>query len=269
MLILFYLDMCGIIGVIGGESIVSELYGGLRTIQHRGQDSAGIITFNGNKFHRKRGLGLLTDVFGRSKDSEVVFEYLNAENTYAGIGHVRYPTIGKANNIEDVQPFDNSCMAITHNGHIVNYLDLKEELKRNNYYLKSKSDVEVILGLLTLDLQKKKDFDEEDIFSSVKNIMGNVKGFYSVAAIIPRFGLLAFRDSHAGRPLVYGYREEDSSYMVASETIALDKNNYSTIDDVVGGEAILISPSGTIIKSQLVSSAIANCMFEWVYFAGQ
>ncbi len=257
--------MCGIIGIYGNDDVFKDLYQGLLSIQHRGQDSAGIITYDG-RFHTKKGNGLVRDIFTADN-------YLRLKGNI-GIGHTRYPTIGGGRG-EDAQPFFvNSPFGIimAHNGNVINYSELKKILfDEYHRHLTSDNDVEIILNIFAQELsdQNIKTIRPENVFLSVKKVFELVKGSYSVIAYIAGKGMVAFRDPHGIKPLVYGKRKDGilPSYAVASETVSLNITNFSDIKNVKAGQVLFIDRKRRIHTRQLTNCSHTPCLFEWVYFA--
>ncbi len=251
--------MCGILGIIGNYEVVGDIYRGLLSLQHRGQDSAGIITYS-DRFNIKKGNGLVSEIF-----KEKNLSYLKGN---IGIGHVRYPTIG-GGKAEDAQPFYvniPSGIIMAHNGNVINYTQLKRELEEVNLrHLNSKSDVEAILNVFASKLEKRGKVNIDNIFASVKEVYKKVEGSYSVIAYIRNKGLLAFRDPVGFKPLIYG--KKDANYAFASESVALDTLGYKRIRDVKAGEAIFIDTNGKEYSKILGNKKHRPCIFEWVYFA--
>ncbi|MDL1866121.1 amidophosphoribosyltransferase, partial [Betaproteobacteria bacterium PRO4] len=215
--------MCGILGVVARSPANQLLYDGLLMLQHRGQDAAGIVTAQGNSFHMHKGLGLVRDVF-RTRD-------MRALPGHMGIGHVRYPTAGSSTSPAEAQPFYvNSPFGIVlaHNGNLTNAETLNQELfLSDRRHVNTRSDSEVLLNVLAHELQERTtgyQLDPAEIFSAVAGVHERCQGAYAVIAMIAGYGLLAFRDPHGIRPLVFGSVETDAGteYMVASESVALD-----------------------------------------------
>ncbi|RMF05682.1 amidophosphoribosyltransferase [Candidatus Woesearchaeota archaeon] len=257
--------MCGVIGIIGHDNVNTLIYDGLITLQHRGQDAAGILTYN-KRFHLVKDNGLVADIFGRD-------EMLELQGNI-GIGHVRYVTVG-GGCAEDAQPFVVNSpygIGLAHNGNVTNFEELREELlMKNRRHVNSSCDAEAILNVFADGLLKHSSRKPTvgSIFESVGRVFKRVKGAYSVVSIIGGYGLLAFRDPHGIRPLVFGKRKVNgkTEYIFASETVTLDILGFELIRDVKNGEAIFID------KDMRVHSRIVNrkehtpCIFEYVYFA--
>jgi amidophosphoribosyltransferase len=260
--------MCGIVGIAGVQDASIKVHQGLLILQHRGQDSAGITShdYKTARFMTHKDLGQVAQVFGVKELAKLQGE--------VAIGHTRYSTIGEIRD-SDLQPMMVSypyTVAMAHNGNLSNYLELKNELTEKGHFFTSDNDLEVLLHLLTSSLSKTENsIFFEKLASSVKEILTKAEGGYSVVATIGGEGLMAFRDQHGIRPLVYGVkRNEDQSlsHCFASETSVLNFLNYQIIGEVGAGELILIKPDGTMLKRTLFKSEKNPCMFEWIYFAG-
>jgi len=247
--------MCGIIGIMNKDFVAEELYQGLIALQHRGQDSAGIITIDKVRANTKKGLGLVSDIFTTSNLSLLAGNY--------GIAHVRYSTAGGSLK-KDAQPFlvgYPNLICLAHNGNILNCGEINKQFKD---IMESDSDSEMMLHLFTSHLQKK-EITEEDVFDAVKKTMQELNGSYSVVCAIAGIGLLAFRDPHGIRPLIMG--KKDTSIAFTSESVALDTLGYDIVRDVSAGEAIIVKENGQIIERVLYKRNEKHCMFEWVYFS--
>lgn len=253
--------MCGIVGTIGNDSAIDKIYPALIALQHRGQDATGIATFE-QGFHIKKGNGLVLNVFNQKN--------LERLKGAIGIGHVRYPTVG-AGVAEDAQPFIITTpygIALAHNGNLVNYFDLKKTLIENELrYLNSNCDAEVILNLLSIELVKMniRIFEPEKLFRALKKVYARLNGSFSAVSVIANKGLLAFRDKHGIKPLVFG--KDETGYSFASESVALDLLGYKDIVDVKSGEALFINREGDCYRKQIEKGKKATCIFEYVYFA--
>ena len=193
--------MCGVIGIISNKPVASELYQGLFTLQHRGQDAAGILTLNGNGVRISKSTGLVDEVFHPENLAEL--------DGSMGIAQVRYPTVGLVRK-EDAQPFFINYpygIGIVHNGNIVNFHELAEDLcTRGGRLLTTSSDVEIILNIFAEELQNADPGIKtgQRCFKALHGLMQRVNGAYSVITVIANKGMLAFRDPHAIRPLIMG-----------------------------------------------------------------
>ncbi len=257
--------MCGVIGIYSNEDVFKDLYQGILAIQHRGQDSAGMITYDG-RFHTKKGNGLVNDIFDAANAQRLLGPI--------GIGHTRYPTVGGGRG-DDAQPFFvNSPFGIimAHNGNVVNYAELKERLfLEHRRILNSDNDVEAVLNVFAQELavQDALHLTPEHIYAAVKGVYDKVKGSYSVVAYIAEQGMVAFRDPYGIKPLVYGKRKDGMlpSYAVASESVSLNIMNFSDIKDIKPGQVLFIDKNRQLHTRRLVQHTHTPCLFEWVYFA--
>lgn len=203
--------MCGVVGIIHLKCSSKPVYEpareaflGLTTLQHRGQDAAGIFTYDTDGFHRVKNIGLVDSVFNRDN-------MLTLTGSMA-VGHTRYSTIGRGD-LVDVQPFVMSYpygLAMVHNGNIVNCHTLGEKLRTQSHrQLLTHSDSEIILNLFAealADQSKGQKLSFEHICRAVNHIHENVQGSYSVVLLIADFGMVAFRDKKGIRPLVWGQK---------------------------------------------------------------
>ena len=251
-------DKCGIVGVYSRkkEEVSRQIYYALYALQHRGQESAGISTFNGKEMLTHKGMGLVFDVFTNND-----FEQLNGNK---GIGHVRYSTTGKSL-IENSQPFvsefKSGYVAIAHNGDIINSMEIRQQLESEGRIFYSTTDSEVICHLLI------KEYSETgDIIKAMQNISKKLVGSYSLVILI-NDDLIVVRDPMGIKPLSLG--EKDGTIMVASESVAFDVVGAEKIRDIEPGEILLINHDE--IKSfSMPGKGItpqSHCMFEYVYFA--
>jgi amidophosphoribosyltransferase len=253
--------MCGIIGICSREPAITRIYPGLIALQHRGQDAAGAVTFE-NAFHMKKGNGLVANVFNPKN--------LTRLRGKIGIGHVRYPTIGSGS-ADDAQPFIITSpygIALAHNGNLVNYRELRNHLvEKEHRYLNSQSDAELILNVLSSELSKLNlnNFTAEGLFEALAALYRRLNGSYAAVAVIARKGLVAFRDRHGIKPLVYATR--GSNHAFASESVALDLLGFRDFQDVPAGHALFIDHRGRRFQKEIMPGKKAPCIFEYVYFA--
>lgn len=258
--------MCGIVGIISSEGdVVTDIYDALITLQHRGQDAGGVITFD-NTFHLKKGRGMVSEVFNEKNISRL--------RGSCGLGHVRYPTVGPGTG-EDAQPFSLNApfgIAMVHNGNLVNYHELRKEIAgRDHRLLASTSDLEVILNIFANELAKS-DLDDlkvDDIFRAVGAVFKRAVGAYSVLAYIAGKGFLAFRDPSGIRPLVFAKSGPNGAdaYGFFSESVSAGILGYEKIGDVAPGEAVFIDHDLKVTRKKVAAKTHMPCMFEWIYFA--
>lgn len=258
--------MCGLIAVSGNVGSAYEVYFGLMNLQHRGQDGAGILTVDSKKpggFHLQKGSGLIENVFSERS--------LKSLKGTAAIGHARYATIGR-DDPNLLQPFleYDAGLGLGHNGNIVNFYSLREEIERETGRpLAFESDSAIILRLLT-DNMAGATFAPDTVFKAIRATMDKLVGAYSIICLTRDGDIFGFRDPNGIRPLVYGTKvtpEGETSYILASETAALTFLGCEEISEVAAGEAIYIDRDGKITRQILKVDSYSPCMFEWVYFA--
>lgn len=257
--------MCGIVGIIGYEDVSSELVSGLITLQHRGQDSAGIVTFNGN-FHMKKGRGSVAEVFK--------YTDLKKYEGYCGLGHVRYSTIGSTDEV-DAQPIVVNYpfgLAMIHNGNVINFNALRKNLfEEHHRLLDTSNDVALILYTFAaqLELKNLKDLTVEDIFDTVEATQKKVMGAYSALTIIANRGFLAFTDPYGIRPLVMGrkYTDQGVVYAFASESSSFDYLGFEKMRDLEPGEMVFIDRNKKVHSRIGKTKKQAFCVFEYIYFS--
>ncbi|MGR8921551.1 MAG: amidophosphoribosyltransferase [Gammaproteobacteria bacterium] len=259
--------MCGIIGIVAQSSVNQMIYDGLTMLQHRGQDAAGIATYDDGRLYLRKSNGLVRDVFHTR-------HMVNLRGRM-GIGHVRYPTAGVSSNAE-AQPFYvNSPYGITlaHNGNLTNSDKLKQELFEDELrHINTDSDSEVLLNVFAHELQRlgKLRIGAEDIFAAATQVFRRCSGGFAVVAMITGVGIVAFRDPYGIRPIVFGKRAtpDGDEYVVASESVAIDALGFDLIRDIAPGEVIFISKLGELATRQCTEPRVyAPCIFEHVYFA--
>lgn len=263
--------MCGIVGVISKEQVNQQIYDSLLLLQHRGQDSTGIVTMDGNMFHLHKSKGQVKEAY-RTRN-------MRSLRGNIGLGHVRYATKGAADREEEAQPFYVNApygIVLVHNGNLTNTRKLEKELfKDDRRHTNSSSDTEMLLNIFATELQStidKKEFSPDNIFSAVKSLHQRVEGSYSSIALIAGYGLLAFRDPFGIRPLIIGKRfsekENQEEWMIASESLVLENNDYQIVRDVEPGEAIFINNNGEFYSQQCSTNPqLYPCSFEYVYLA--
>ncbi|MEG3661703.1 amidophosphoribosyltransferase [Celeribacter halophilus] len=262
--------MCGIFGIASRtHDVFAELYDGLLMLQHRGQDAAGIVTYDGEFFRERKGAGLVKDVFG-PQDATTLLGRL-------GLGHVRYPTAGSLSAAEAQPFFVNAPYGIylVHNGNITNTAEQRAKVVgKYSRHLRTNSDSEILLNVLAdkvSDAIKVNGTEDavRNILAGVKMTMERVQGAYSVICLIAGVGLLAFRDPHGIRPLSVAKRStpEGDEYSFASEDVAFGINGFEKIRDMAPGEAILVDLEGNMHTRQCVEGKLTPCIFEYVYLA--
>jgi amidophosphoribosyltransferase len=259
--------MCGIVGVFGHSPVAPTIYESLSMLQHRGQDAAGIATCFEERFYLEKGNGLLTEVFDAGNMARLLGDM--------GVGHVRYPTAGCAS-VAEAQPFYvNSPYGIifAHNGNLTNVPDIVESLFHTDMrHLNTTSDSEVMLNVFAHALTRRGAVspNEFDVFAAVEEVHRRCKGGYAVIAMIAGVGMVAFRDLHGIRPLVFGSRTDahGTDYMIASESVALQVSGFKVEHDLAPGEVVFIDMQGELHSHvSLLAHEKAPCLFEFVYLA--
>ena len=258
--------MCGIVGIVGRADVNQDLYDALTALQHRGQDAAGIFTCD-LTIHQRKANGLVRDVFQP--------HHMQALRGRVGIGHIRYPTAGSESPAE-AQPFYVNSpygIALAHNGNLINAKELGEEMFRDELrHVNTESDSEILLNIFASELARghRLTLDENTIFDAVAGVHRRCLGGYAAVALIFGYGVVAFRDPCAIRPLCFGVREttEGVEYMVASESVALDALGFELVRDLAPGEAIIVTMQGeTQTRQCFEAPRYSPCIFEYVYLA--
>lgn len=248
-------EECGVFGVIGAEDAAALTVLGLHALQHRGQEAAGVATFDGKRFHTERHMGLVSDNFSDAK----TVDRLKGE---AAIGHTRYSTQGETV-LRNVQPLyadlDRTGVAIAHNGNLTNAKTLRADLVRRGCIFQSTSDSEIFLQL-TARSQYLSATDR--LIEALKQ----VEGAYALAVLTPE-GLIGARDPVGIRPLILG--DLDGAPILASETCALDIIGAKFVRDIQPGEVVICRADGEIESRQIFPKPphARPCIFELIYFA--
>ena len=246
-------EECGVFGIWGADNAASFVALGLHALQHRGQEAAGITTFDGKHFHSHRAMGHVAGNF----DRDDVIRRLAGR---AGIGHVRYSTTGETA-LRNVQPLfaelAEGGFAVAHNGNLSNAMKLRRTLNRRGSIFQSTSDTEVIIHLVATS-------DRNAMLDRLTDALKQVEGAYSLVVLTPE-GLVACRDPLGIRPLVMGKLGDATIF--ASETVALDVIGASFLRDVEPGELILVGDEGIRSFRPFQQVAPRPCIFEHVYFS--
>jgi len=258
--------MCGIVGLVSHTAANQELYDALTVLQHRGQDTAGIVTMDHGRMFLRKDSGLVRDVF-RS-------QHMLRLRGRTGIGHVRYPAEG-VDTAASAQPlYVNSPYGIClcFNGGLTNAQELQQELfQSDRRHLNTDSDSEILLNVFAHELMRSQRLEPavDDIFEAVAGVHRRCRGGYAACALISDFALVGFRDPHGIRPAVYGQRtgEQGTDYMIASESVALDALGFEVLGDIRPGEAIVITRDGIHVRQCAERAEHAPCIFEYVYLA--
>lgn len=258
-------DECGIFGIYGHPKAAMMTYLGIFALQHRGQESAGIVVSDGNELIHHRGMGLVTDVFDNHRIREL--------QAKAAIGHVRYSTAG-GSHLENAQPLTilsgRGQLAIGHNGNLVNTKHLRIKLEKEGAIFQTTSDSEIIIQLITHSKMP-------DLYGAIGDALSEINGAYSLLLMTPN-ELIGIRDPYGFRPLCIGKLEK--AYVLASETCALDLIGAKYIRDVQPGEMVIINRRGLksyeaipsyqydlFTEENYLPKKEAQCIFEYIYFA--
>ena len=257
--------MCGIVGVVSNAPVNQLIYDALLLLQHRGQDAAGIVTQQENKFFMHKAKGMVKDIF-RTRN-------MRALPGHCGLGQVRYPTAGNAFSEEEAQPFYVNApfgIVLVHNGNLTNAQALKHELFTVDHrHINTESDSEVLLNVLAHEIERTTrgmPLQPAHLFEAVRNVHRRIKGSYAVIALIAGHGVLAFRDPFGIRPLCIG--RGPGQIVLASESVALEGTMHQVERDVAPGEAVFIDLQGRMLAEQCADKPVLNpCIFEFVYLA--
>jgi amidophosphoribosyltransferase len=259
-------EECGVFGIwaLGQlEEASNFTYLGLHALQHRGQESAGIVSTDGETLHVHRGMGLVADIF----TAEVLARLPGG----AAIGHVRYSTTG-ASHLKNAQPiavqYAGGAVAVAHNGNLVNAEALRNELEAQGSIFQSSSDTEVIVHLLARARPPGAAGTNDHLLGAIRQALGKVVGAYSVLFLTPG-GMVGARDPMGFRPLVLGRLR--GQWVLASETTALDLIEAEYVREVEPGEVVVVDGTGLrserLFPDQRAPARMGRCVFEQIYFA--
>lgn len=246
-------EECGIFGIFNHAEASNLTYLGLYALQHRGQESCGIVSSDGTSLHAHKSMGLVADVFGNQE----IFKSLPGKSA---IGHVRYSTTGSSV-IKNVQPimvdYSRGSIAVAHNGNIVNAQIIKDELEAYGSIFQTTMDTEIIVHLLATS-------KANSLLDRISDSLNRIKGAYCLL-FLTETRMVAIRDPNGFRPLCLG--KLGSSYVVASESCALDLIDAEFIREIEPGEVIIITKDGLTSCFPLQKAEPTPCIFEFVYFA--
>ncbi len=246
--------MCGIVGIRDAGGVSFSLYYALFALQHRGQESAGISTFDGVQLYKHKGQGLVAEVFDPA--------LLRGLEGDVGIGHVRYPTTG-ANKPENAQPFNflfrDHIISIAHNGNLVNACELRDEYEARGQIFCTTTDTELIAKVITDEMSTSGCIED-----AVHRCMRILKGSYSVVLMMDGI-LYGFRDPLGIKPMCIG--KTSQGIVLASESVAVDALGGTFLRDLKPGELVCIDEDGMRAMQIAVSDCRAHCIFEYIYFA--
>lgn len=245
-------DKCGVFGIYGHPEAANLAYLGLYALQHRGQESAGIVSSDGEHLYSHREMGLVSDIF-----TEAALQKLPGSNA---IGHVRYSTSGSSA-IQNAQPFVlkylQGRIAVAHNGNLINSEMIRTDLERKGSIFQSTSDTEVIIHLFARS-------EKEGFVDRLVDALSQVQGAYSLVFLTER-QMIAVRDPMGFRPLALGKLKD--AYVVASESCVFDLIEAEFLREIEPGEMILFNESGLTSLHPFSTSPKRSCIFELVYFA--
>lgn len=247
-------EECGVFGVWGHPDAAQLNFFGLHSLQHRGQEGAGIVTNRNGRLKGHRDLGLLSEVFKDERE-------LTRLSGEAGIGHVRYSTAG-SNSILNIQPFlfkfHDEELALAHNGNLINAVSLRQELEQAGAIFHSNSDTEILMHLIRKSKQ-------DTLIDRIKESLNTVKGAFAYVMLTPD-ALIGALDPNGFRPLSIG-QMENGAYVLASETCALDVVGAEFVRAVQPGELVIIDDSGYRIELYTDQTLLQICSMEFIYFA--
>ena len=246
-------EECGIFGVYGHPDAAALTALGLHALQHRGQESVGIVSYDGERFNAERRLGLVSENFTKAS----VLEQLIGRNS---IGHVRYSTTGETT-LRNVQPLfadlAGGGLAVAHNGNLTNAVTLRDELVNSGCIFQTTSDTETILQLIARSKRG-------NTLARFIDALFKIEGAYALVVLTNK-KLIGVRDPLGIRPLVIG--ELDGSYILASETCALDIIGANFVREVENGEIVVITDDGIESVKPFPPVKPRPCVFEYIYFA--
>jgi amidophosphoribosyltransferase len=245
-------EECGVFGIYGHAEAARLAYLGLYALQHRGQESAGIVTADGAQLHAERGMGHVSDIFREDNLARLAGR--------AAIGHVRYSTAGKVS-INEAQPFAVKCsfghLALCHNGNLPDAVEAREQLERDGAIFSSTSDTEVVLHRIARSRAN-------DLPGAIIDALGGDSGAYSMLFVTPT-SLIAVRDPRGFRPLCMG--DLDGATVFSSETCAFDLIGAKYLRDVEPGEMVIVDETGLRSLHPFAEQPTSHCVFEHVYFS--
>jgi len=246
-------DECGVFGIFGRQDAAAIVTLGLHALQHRGQEAAGIVSFDGTQFHVERHVGLIGDTFTK----QAVIDSLKGSRA---IGHTRYATTGGAG-VRNIQPFfaelADGGFAVAHNGNLTNAMTVQRTLQKQGAIFSSTSDTETILHLVAMS-------KERDLNARFIDAVRQVEGAFSLVALSSK-KMIGCRDPLGIRPLVLG--DLDGAWILASETCALDIIGARFVRDLLPGEMVVVTSKGIESLFPFEPQKPRFCIFEYVYFS--
>ena len=248
-------EFCGVVGVsLPGKGAAPQLYRGLRALQHRGQESAGIATSSHGQMHLRKGMGLVHEIFSR--------ELLDSLRGSVGIGHVRYSTTGRSD-LENAQPLvvklRDEDAALAHNGDIVNFERVRRRLQAQGVEFLGTADSETMAQMIAVEFGRTRDLE-----TAIRRAMQELVGGFAVVMLVGS-KVVAFRDPLGIRPLALGTLE--GGHVVASESVAIELMGGRLVRDLLPGEVVVLDRGQVHTTRAPTTGERAHCMFEWVYFS--
>ena len=250
-------EECGVVAIYGHPEASKLAYLGLFALQHRGQESAGISTSDGNQIHTHKAMGHVADIFTNKVLAELPGDH--------AIGHTRYSTAGDTV-VLNAQPFSVACskglIAVAHNGNITNAQELRRDLEARGAIFQASSDTEVILHLVAHS-------SERTLAGALRDALLQLEGAFSLV-FLAQDRIIVARDPHGFRPLAMGQRGSAGKkhcYVFASETCAFDLLDTVYMNDVQPGEMVIVGPEGVTRERYAPAQPLSQCVFEHVYFA--
>ena len=247
-------DECGVFAVYGHPEASNLTYLGLYALQHRGQESAGIVSSDGRQMYTWKDMGHVADVFTP--------ERIGSLPGHMAIGHTRYSTAGDTV-LRNAQPFQVTCnkgqIAVAHNGNITNAAELRNELESDGSIFQASSDTEVILHLVARSR-------ERTLAGALREALLQLEGAFSLV-FLAQDRVIVARDPHGFRPLALGQMDTPGTYVFSSETCAFDLINATYLSEVEPGEMIIVGPEGMTRELYTTPQKSAQCVFEHVYFS--
>lgn len=248
-------EECGVFGIWGHPDAARITYFGLRALQHRGQEGAGIVSLHDGDLHGRRGLGLVSDVFHDEREIDM----LQGE---AAIGHVRYATSGTGS-VDNVQPLmfkfqSADPIALGHNGNLTNARTLRRELEENGGIFRSDSDTEILVHLIRCSFQN-------DFLARLKEALTRVRGGFAYVLLTPK-AMYAALDPNGFRPLSIG-RMKNGAWVVSTESCAFETIGAEFVRDIEPGEVVVIDDEGLHLDRFAPAGQMAICSMEFIYFA--
>ena len=245
-------DECGVFGVFNHPEAANLTYLGLHGLQHRGQESAGIVSSSGDRLYEEKGMGHVARIFKKKQ--------LRRLKGGLAIGHVRYSTAGKSSLVNAQPLLIDSCkgeMGIAHNGNLVNAYSLRDALEKDGSIFRTNSDTEVILHLIARSRQ-------DDLEAAIVDALKQVRGAYSLV-FIARDRIIGVRDPRGFRPLSLG--QLGDAQVISSESCAFDFIDAAFVRDIEPGEMVVISAAGVKSYRPFPPEPVSQCIFEYVYFS--